>query len=170
MNEGGVSVDFYCAIVRALPACGFRDGKLLLRPDVTQALVDLVKALSRPDITVSAGMGPSAWLRTDFVGRSSAFMLLSAFPGSRYNYIGDADDLMSEAPLPRDAGDFSRCLTLLIGVPQVKSGFGQIAAAGGPGWKLLLDRWDEARGLLDDGNRVSFQQLLDECHAAQQRR
>ena len=61
-------------------------------------------------------------------------------------------------------------MTLLIGVPQVKSGFAQIAAAGGPGWKLLLDRWDEARGLLDDGNRVSFQQLLDECHAAQQRR
>ena len=148
MNKDRVSADFYCAIVKALPACGFRDGKLLLRPDVTQALVDLEKALSRPDIKVSAGMGPSAWLRTDFVGRSSAFMLLSAFRGSRYNYIGDAEGLMSEAPLPRDFGDFSRCLTLLIGVPQVKSGFG-LAAAGGPGWKLFLDRWDEARGLLD---------------------
>ena len=83
MSEDGISVDFYCAVVRALSACGFRDGKLLLRRDVMKALIDLEKALTRPDITVSAGMGPSAWLRTDFVGRSSAFMLLSAFRRDR---------------------------------------------------------------------------------------
>lgn len=81
MNRGnGVSLDFYCAIVKALPTCGIHDGKVLLRKDVMRALVDLENALTRPDITVVPGMGPAAWLGTDFVGRSSAFYALVRFP------------------------------------------------------------------------------------------
>lgn len=156
----GVSVEFYAAIVKALSSCGINDGKVLFRKDVTRALSNLEKALTRPDVPVIAGMGPYAWLETDFTGRSSLFMLLAAMPGVRHP---DVEELMAEAPLPRDCADFKRCSLLLVGVPQVKDLFEQIAAKGGPGWKRLLDRWGEADEMLRRGIPVELQKVLDDC-------
>jgi hypothetical protein len=158
--QTGVSVEFYAAIVKALPSCGINDGKVLFRKDVTRALSALETALTRADVPVVAGMGPYAWLETDFTGRSSLFMLLAAMPDVRYP---DCEELMSEAPLPRDCADFKRCVLLLVGVPQVKDLFEQIAAKGGPGWKRLLDRWGEADELLQRGIPGELQKVLDEC-------
>jgi hypothetical protein len=52
------------------------------------------------------------------------------------------------------------------GVPHVKDLFEQIAARGGPGWKSLLDRWDEAEALLQRGISGELQKVLDECRGA----
>jgi hypothetical protein len=117
MNHNGVSLEFYAAIVKALPSCGIRNWKVLGRKDVAQALSELENALKRPDIPVVAGMGPYAWLETDFTGRSSLFMLLAAMPGVRHP---DSEELLAEAPLPRDCADFKRCALLVVGVPQVR--------------------------------------------------
>ena len=166
VHHNGVSVEFYAAIVKALPSCGIRDGKVLFRKDVTRALSELENALTRPDVPVVAGMGPFAWLETDFTGRSSLFMLLAAIPGVRHP---DFEELMAEAPLPRDCADFNRCALHLVGVPQVKDFFEQIAVKGGPGWKRLLDRWGEADELLQRGNSGELQKMLDECRGAEVR-
>ena len=50
MHHNGVSVEFYAAIVKALPSCGIRGGKVLFRKDVTRALSELENALLKKDI------------------------------------------------------------------------------------------------------------------------
>ena len=79
-------------------------------------------------------------------------MLLCVFPHAGYLH---SENVMSEAPLPHDAGDLARCMKLLVGVPEVRAVFlksRQRAALSGSffliGRTRLIDCLKRVTGLL----------------------
>lgn len=48
--------------------------------------------------------------------------------------------------VPLDPSDFGRCMRMLERFPWVRDHFDTIAALG-PGWRALIDQWDELEGL-----------------------
>lgn len=120
----------------------------------------MMEDLQRGYTPSKSGEGLMAWLQSDDVGQSSAFMawcLAASEPETskslghwKYHIQRASKTIFAngEKPYPGDPGDLNRCRKLLLAVPEFAPHVAQMASEG-PVWKLYVEHWQELISLLE---------------------
>jgi hypothetical protein len=142
MNIHVSQIELVGAILESLDKLGVKS--LLERElnTVIRCATEIVNELAKLERKVTPGMGLDAWLVSDHVGSSSAFMA-SVLTGK----------LSRDLAYPHDPDDFGRCIGLLDACPELREHLPRLLGCG-PQWAALVSVWDELEAMYRDEVRT----------------
>lgn len=145
-QAGPAQVDLIAAILAVVDKHAPEDGYTARQMQTVVEAADKVRAaFGGPPRRSTAGAGLVAWLLSDDVGASSLAMarhlgMHTRVPGWEEAFQRSSDrNCIND--IPRDMGDFGRCLTLLAAVPEFAPHLKTMATVSAA-WSHVVARWD----------------------------
>jgi hypothetical protein len=128
-------MDLINAVVKELGRQGFKSLIFRQTNAIIASVNKIIEECERLPVMSHAGMGLSAWLKSDDTGMSSEYMA-SVFGGFQRRYYH-----------PMDLDDFGRCSRLLTAVPEFREKL-EMMRDKSKQWAALLDVWTQVEDLM----------------------